>query len=64
MYRIVSNQFGYQMFAGGPCQWTDNATEAHVFDSRDDRADKLAFWQAVAVQCGLDAGAVSIDVIS
>lgn len=61
MFRIVSNQFGYPMYASSASEgWSDQVDEAHLFDQNDNRDIKLGFWRAVAGRCGFNPDAVQI----
>lgn len=60
-WRIASDQFGYLMYASdSDTTWSDLLEESHVYDSRDNREIKLAFWKGIAKTCGLDADCVKI----
>lgn len=62
MFRIVSRQFGYPMYAAdAPTGWSDRADEAHEYDHRDNPAFKLKYWRAFADNAGLDASKVEVE---
>ena len=65
-FRIVSNQFGYPMYAATihlSGQLSDNVSEAHVYDSRDNRGQKLAYYKAIAKIHGYDPEQVQVEEI-
>ncbi len=61
MFRIVSSQFGYPMYASlDSQQWSDQEHDAVTYGPLDNREIKLPFWRGVAITCGLDPSCVSI----
>lgn len=65
-WRIVNDQFGYEMFAAeinvgtNDPKWSDRVEDAYTYDSRDNRELKLAYWKADAKGWGLDPESVKI----
>lgn len=65
-WRIVNDQFGYEMFAAevnvgtNDPKWSDMVEDAYAYDARDNRELKLAYWKADAKRWGLDPNAVKI----
>lgn len=63
-FRIVCDQFGYEMFAtlnyDDGLVWSDVPADAEVFDERDNREIKLAYWRGIAQKDGLDMDCVKI----
>lgn len=64
MFRIVSHQFGYPMFAANnTLGWSDVESEAFIYDHRDNQDIKLSYWKAMASLKGLDPDSVKVETI-
>lgn len=64
-FRIVSREFGYEMYAAslpmGTPPWSDRIEDAYVYDHRDNREFKLKFWRGMASFYGLNPECVHIE---
>lgn len=48
-FMITTKQFGFVMYASaGGTEWSDQLSDAAVYDNRDSRAAKLDYWKAIA----------------